>query len=787
MSQGILLVLFWWICIGAIGLVTWPVSKRFFSTFHDQGYILSKGLGLVLVGFINWFLCSLHILPFSVVSILVSILIVGAASWYLKPTPLADFRTFLKEQKKLVLTVEAVFLLAFIGFAIVRMCNPEIAQTEKMPDFAFLTSITNSTHFPPADPWFAGGTINYFYYGHYMVALLTKLTMVPTEYGYNLGVAVIFALTLLAAIGISYNLIRKVWYGVFGGLFVAFIGNLDCFIQLLNHISEIATGQKKFYPYTWYNWWMSSRVIVREGIDVTINEFPFWSYILGDLHAHMNVVPISLVVMAVILELFRSAGDGFDVVGKGKDRWFKLSVAAIALGAIPCANTWDVPTYFALVPIAILLGRQFALPSNGLLAASGGDSISVAQVVFSPVTDLKKRIFRQIPANWSRVILSWASISILIVGALALYLPFHLYFHPVGTEGPRLLGAEQRTLIDDFITIYGFFFYCIAPMVIAMLYPKFKNLNDRIRPLAGVGSVFLFLALLLVFDRFMIAFCVMLLVATLAVPLKKNDPDVKDKFFVLALFIMALLILLGCEFIYLKDAYGGSLERQNTVFKFYYQAWIFCGLATGYSVYWMRTKSKGIVASIWEPGFRILLMGVVMFPVIASSVKTNYFKPVTSPTQFAKPTLDGMHYMSWQHKGDYAAIKWLRENASVEERVLEAAGPAFSHYGRITAATGMETILGWANHENIWRDGTWKVVGARKNEVKKVYTSNRPQEIRRILDKYDITYVFYGKLEREQYKNSSSENFNFMEKVMEVMDNDQKMTYLYRYKSSDSR
>lgn len=781
------MVLLWWFCITLMGLVTWPLSQRFFRSFHDQGYILARGLGLVLVGFVNWFLCSLHIIPFSLFSVILSIMLVAAASWFLKTTPLKELFAFISQKKKLVISVELVFLAAFIGFAIVRMCNPEIAQTEKMPDFAFLSGITNSRFFPPEDPWFAGGPINYFYYGHYMIALLTKLSHVPTEYGYNLGVAVVFALTLLAAIGISYNLIRKVWYGILGGLFVAFIGNLDCFLQLMGSLGEITSGQKKFYPFSWYNWWMSSRVIVREGVDVTINEFPFWSYILGDLHAHMNVVPMSLIVIAIVLEFFRSAGNGLKLLGTNtRDTIFRAVIAAIALGAIPCANTWDVPTYFALLPIAILIGRQFALPSGGVFSGATTErkDVSVLAIVFSPLMDLKRRVFKKIQPEWGKLFLGWSLIIGIIVAALLLYYPFHHNFHPVGTQGPRFLNSEQRTLIDDFLTIYGFFLYCIIPMLLAWLYPKYQAMNERLRPIFGIGALFLFMVLMMVFDRFMIAFCFMALIGVLSVRLHRDDPEIKNKFFVLALLITALMIILGCEFIYLKDAYGNSLERQNTVFKFYYQAWVFFGLVTGYAVYWMRCQAKSVISGIWEPGFRILFMAVLMFPVIGSAVKTNYFRAITKPTQHAKATLDGMHYMSWQYKGDHKAIHWLRENATPDQRVLEAAGPAFSHYGRITAGTGMKTILGWANHENIWRDGTWKIVGARKTEVQRAYTSGNPNSIRQILDKYEIDYVYYGKLEREQYKNSSADNFNFLEKVMEVKDSDQKMTYLYRYNRS---
>jgi YYY domain-containing protein len=788
-AEGLLLVFVWWLVIQVMGLVAWPLAHRFFKSYPDRGYILSKGLGLILTGFLNWFLVSIRLFRFSIVSICFAIACVATASWFLKTDSIRGLFRFFKDQKKLVLTVEIIFLIAFIAFSLVRMGNPDIAQTEKMPDFAFLTGIVTSDYFPPRDPWFADGTINYFYYGHYLVGLLTKLTGTATEYGYNLGVAAIFAFTWLNAAGVTFGLIKKLRYGILGGFFVALIGNLDCAIQFFSSLGKIMSGDQKLYPFTWFNWWMSSRVIVREGIDVTINEFPFWSYILGDLHAHMNVVPISLLVLAIILEHFRHAAPGLNSLGSGKDKWFRIVITAVVLGAIPCANTWDTPTYFALMIAALLLARQF-LPAGQVFSSPEKNSVTVARIIFSPVLEIFEHVRKssQIEGRkkgWPELLLSWLGIFIVFILTYLLYRPFHANFHPAGTQGLKIVNPVQYTLIGDFLTIYGFFFYCMFPFTLALISQRFIKLNERLKPLAGIAMIILFFALVIAFDRFMIAFCIFFLVFTLAVPLKKEDPEIKEKFFAFALCVMVLIILLGCEFFYIKDAYGRTLERQNTIFKFYYQAWIFCGISAAYGVYWFKVKASRILTLCWEPVYRILLVCVLMFPFVASAVKTGNFHTFTNPAPHAKATLDGIFYMSWQHKGDYEAIKWLRKNATPRQRVLEATGPAFSHYGRISAATGMATILGWGNHQNIWRDGTWKMVGARSAEVKQVYTSNDREMIEEVLDKYKIDYVFYGKLEREQYPGSSHTHFAFMENVLEEMDTDRRLAYLFRYSASE--
>ena len=770
-------LIYWWFVVVLIGFCALPLTRRFFLSYPNRGYILTKIVGLCGVCFVNWMLCSLHILPFSRISIIASILIILLLSLYLGRNDLSNILTFFKSNQSFVIFSELIFLFGFLAFGIIRMCNPDIASTEKMPDFAFLNGILSSTYFPPKDPWFFGGTINYFYYGHYHIAMLTKLTGVPPEYGYNLGIALLFALTLTTATGVTFGLIRKLSYGFLGGLFVAFIGNLDGINQLL---SKVLMGTEKFYPFNWFNWWMSSRVIVREGVDVTINEFPFWSYTLGDLHAHVNVVPFSLLVLGIILEFLRSSGLGKKTIGSGKDFTFRLLFAAIALGTIPASNTWDMPTYFTLMVAALIFGRQFIRQPQ--VGSFGG-------FVISPVTEIWQKIRKSEKVNLKKQELTWSEwasaigcIVLVIALAVGLFFPYYHNFHPQGTQGLRVVDAIQRTLWDDFLTIYGFFFFCLITFIIVLLMPKISALNERLKPLIIASFGVIAFMLYLMFGTFMVTLCLLVLLFILIFPFCPDGEDSKEKFFAVSLFLFVLLILLGCEFFYIKDAYGKSLERQNTIFKFYYQAWIFCGISAAYAVYWLREKTKGAWLYGWEIVFRLLLVSTLAFPIFGTTVKCNNFAALTNGNSYAKFTLDGIWYMSWRFKGDFEAIHYLRDHANKDDVVLEASGPAFSHYGRISASTGLSTIIGWANHENIWRDGTWKTVNEKVQATREIYTTRDVQRAKELLEKYSIDWIFVGGLEREQYKDADFEKFKSMAtKVIELKDSDNQMTYLYRF------
>jgi uncharacterized membrane protein len=116
-------------------------------------------------------------------------------------------------------------------------------------------------------------------------------------------------------------------------------------------------------------------------------------------------------------------------------------------------------------------------------------------------------------------------------------------------------------------------------------------------------------------------------------------------------------------------------------------------------------------------------------------------------------------------KEDYAAIQWLRENAKGQAVVVEAEdhGFAYSYYSRVSTNTGLPTLLGWANHEGLWRvsgpgDPYGRVYGEqmnqRANDIQLIYTAAEFSSIADILKNYKVTYVFFGKLEQKQYGTS---------------------------------
>jgi len=213
--------------------------------------------------------------------------------------------------------------------------------------------------------------------------------------------------------------------------------------------------------------------------------------------------------------------------------------------------------------------------------------------------------------------------------------------------------------------------------------------------------------------------------------------------FVLILVLVALLLTFSVEFVYLKDTFG---TRMNTVFKFYYQAWVLFAIASAFGIYylgpWVRRQRKAL-SGLWVLGFIPLFLASLVYPVFATLNKTRGFA--------GSPTLDGMAHLERAYGDDLAAIRWLRTNVEGAPVILEATGGSYTYSGRVSVHTGLPTVLGWGGHELQWR-GNYEEPGKREPDIETLYNSPDPGQTLSLLDKYDIRYVYVGGLERSTYR-----------------------------------
>jgi uncharacterized membrane protein len=240
---------------------------------------------------------------------------------------------------------------------------------------------------------------------------------------------------------------------------------------------------------------------------------------------------------------------------------------------------------------------------------------------------------------------------------------------------------------------------------------------------------------------------------------------------------LSIAILLGCEFVHIQDAYGDKLQRMNTLFKFHYQAWIMMGLCAPLVVKMLRT------AHSWTAGTRQLLrVAVVLLLVLNLVYPFGVSWGRIRGHQQGPKTLDGLAYleqdrsmtavqMNWA--GDAKAIEWLNNNVEGTPVILEYPGKkAYSYESRVSTNTGLPTLIGWLNHEAIWRRSwvqedeatvkilkkagsnidSWSLVGARQRVADGIYSEKDFHKIRPLLERFQIEYIYAGKLERNNYQ-----------------------------------
>lgn len=421
-----LAVIWWWLVLSLLGWLSWPLAFLIFRRLRDRGYFLARTLGWLLAGWLLWILASFDLAHNTVVNAwlavaLLALLAAGALvrSWH-------EYRPFLRRMGPALVVGELLFAGAYLAFVRVRMANPDLWQPwfggEKFMEFAFLNGILRSPTFPPVDPHFAGGYINYYYFGIYLVAYLIKLTGIYAEVAFNLAVATLFALTVLNAFGVAYSAVRSEgwrrrrrpadvleidlgeaftrtppswsgdpatgaapWHrGLLGALlapfFVAVLGNLEALAQVVRQVMALSdteflsglpgvTGLVRVVDGLWvlltteatlpgYDFWAPSRVI-----DYTINEFPYWSFTFADLHPHMIGIPFAVLFLGLVLTTMRSYP--VDWRAHWQEGMLLLLAFGLLLGTLASVNLWELPTYYSLgvLAVAVMLWRGRGLRS----------------------------------------------------------------------------------------------------------------------------------------------------------------------------------------------------------------------------------------------------------------------------------------------------------------------------------------------------------------------------------------------------------------------------------------
>ena len=595
--------LIWLLSIEVLGLIVFPLTFSLFRRLPDRGIIFSKLLGLLLGSYLLWVLGLAHILPNTQYSILLVLAVVAVASGLVARRNLPEILAFVRRERVPLVTAELVFLgLYFVWLSVVAF-SPAINHTEQPMDFAFLNAILKSRFFPPEDPWLAGHSISYYYFGHFMMAFLTKLTSIPSSVSYNLSIALIAALLGAGAYSLAYNMIRlsgatlkaAVLFALAAPVFIVLLGNLEGVVELVHArgwgsegfwswlsikgLESPLSGSSSVFPDGHFWWWRATRVIdtVVDGksLDYTIHEFPYFSFLLGDLHAHVSSLPFILFNLALGLNLFVS-GDRLGFGWLRRNPW-EAVIISLALGSLAFINIWDFPVFAAI------------LVSLVLIKAYGGSGLRTAR-------DILESIAALLP---------------ILVLAVLMFLPFYLSF---SSQASGILPTKNAM---DTRPIFFFMIWGLPSVVTGgfllkqiLSVPGLAGRNPGLPSLILIVPVLPFLlwaVIKVLISPFeggladglaeigsrlgkLLPAMAIVGVALYSMLLRSRSEDDKATTFSLLPLGLAFYLLLGAELFYVSDLFG---TRMNTVFKVYYQVWLLLGVVSAYGLYYVCCRPAG--------------------------------------------------------------------------------------------------------------------------------------------------------------------------------------------------
>ncbi|MFH2104537.1 MAG: DUF2298 domain-containing protein [Chloroflexota bacterium] len=762
-------LLLWYLTIFAAGVLIYPFVRAALPGLSDHGYPLARIVALLLWAWLSWMAGSLGI-PFSKLTIGICLGLVGLLGFWLAYRQREELKQELKTRWKYFLLVEGLFLGFFLLDLGIRLGNPDLWHPskggERPMNFSYLNAVLKSTTFPPYDPWFAGGYINYYYYGYVIVGTPMKFLGIVPSIAYNLVLPTLYAMLAMGAFSVGWNLIGwKVVDGKWRSLvrsnsFVAalaasagmvLLGNLGIIRMLVQGFQRVAapggvitdasllekwvwgikgfwlsvTGHMLVYgPGDWY--WFPSRVIPAPGDVEPITEFPLFTFIYGDLHAHMIAFPLAILVIAWAVSVLNARARW----PKRLDAVLGIFLGGLAVGALRPTNTWDIYTYLPLTLIAF----GYALLRN-------------------PDRHLQ---------GWGkRLLYVVLGVGSLVVTASLLYQPFSQWFvQAYSAIDPWKYG---RTPVGSYLTHWGLFLFVIISWMVwetrQWMAETPLSALKKLKPHRSLLQVLFALLLAAVAALLVMKIAIGWLVLPLAVwaGILILRPGMADsKRFVLFMIGTALALTLAVELVVVR----GDIGRMNTVFKFYLQAWIMFAVSAAAALAWTLPD----ILSQWREKWRVAwqFAGLTLVACAGLILVLGGMDKIRDRMALGAPhTLDSMAYMAYAQYADfgvtmdldedYRAIRWMQENIQGSPVIVEANTVEYHWGSRYTIYTGLPGVVGWNWHQRQQRVYSSTAVFDRVTEISNFYFSVDAFTAQNFLQKYNVSYIIVGQLERAAY------------------------------------
>ncbi len=803
-----------WLAAGAaMSLLAAPVGFRYFSAWRSRGVGFYRPLSLILIGFLFWLFGVLGLAQNSLGGLAAAL--APVAAWSVRTLWLdreGEFFHWIRRNWKTIVISEAVFLCGFALVLLFRGTGPDISGTEKPMEMMFINGILRSETLPPADGWLSGYSISYYYFGYLMTAILIRFSGVPSEIGFNLMLATVFGMAAAGSFELIGELLRHGHDGdrgkdpahfkpgaLLAPVFLLLLGNAEGLFESLHSLRLFwnADGTSAFWKWVGLKeltdapiasatvdptgrggiwWWRASRVLQDIGLDGStrevIDEFPFFSFYLGDLHPHVIAIPFVLLAIAVAWTVYRraeksnfkfNAGGGIAGAVLGWRLFvFRMEfwLSTLIVGAAIFMNTWDFPFLFLLT----VAGFAFGLQKNLFPFSTFLKTAVWAAIPFGAACLGVYGLFMEGLASQAGGILPsgvyttrWLHLAIMF-GAFLLPILIWLAVRvrdSISQSAKRTVFGWTGWILAFLLAITTVLFWAMTRLsasggayeTIAKLFLDGQGASASANPFIGflIRRGETLATTLILAGMIAAAFCLL----TQGRTLREADGDSEcasrlalsaaDRFIAMLCALAGALILFP-EFFYLRDFFG---TRMNTIFKFYYLAWILLSLSAAYAVnrLWRGIRGRaGRVAVRMALALFLLSAAVYPFWGITSKVRALGRGGLS---------LDGAAFVREGREKDWAVVAWLR--TAPYGRIVEKVGGSYSADNVFSIFSGLPTILGPMNHESQWRGG-YAEIGSRNDDVRQIYESKDWQLVSQLLDRYGIRYVIIGSAERAAYK-----------------------------------
>ncbi len=752
-----------------LGFVSFVIFFKHLSILNDRGLFVSKIIGLIFLSSFIWLLTLLTPIPnLAYVWRISYVIFVFIAILKLLNTAFRkEVINFIISKKMQILFFEFIFLSVFFFFVLLRMYDNNAIGTEKPMDSMILNSVFNSYYTPPNDIWMSSNKVSYYYFGYWIFAGFYSIIFSDTNNLYNLSFALIPALSSTAALSFIFNFLhssknyqlkftKQMILTIITPIFLVFSSNLYGFVLFFEYIRIVPLsflswvhGEKYvpiknfeyLIPQDFWWWWKSSRIINsfknNESLDFTINEFPYFSFLLGDFHPHIISIPFFITTLLFFTSYFVGSKYIYLSDRRPKISYLFTLLLILFIGSTGFINMWNL-SFFVLFTFILIyfhfyinkfqlnafISSKFVFEIIliwliGILAFSNFYFITSDSNLSYPFISLNDITTRPI-----HMIYVWIVPFCIILPSL--YFMFNKYINI--KSNPTLLKTKSNLLL--------FFLFVITSTIWTVV-----NILISEQSFAQ-----LLLSLMFFYVFFLPVF--FLIYNLIIKTINKND-SLKLSYYLL-LFTAFILLYLS-ELFYVKDIFN---NRMNTIFKFHYQVWIVFSITSGITLkFLLQHNYKKITKIIFSFTIIILLTSNIYF------VTTSYLTKIKESSN-ANPNISSTNHLE-NDTNKYKLIRYLKDNSNHNDVLIETKGQSYTNDSQISSESRIPTILGWVGHQLQWRSNHDEIFD-REMDIDTFYMSNDSKEIINIINKYSITMIIIGPNEIQKY------NINSLDKLLHI-------------------